>query len=54
MKNKFTKGAENALKSAREAAEALGHTHIGSEHLLLGISATPSSVGARILEIFTR
>ena len=50
MKNKFTKGAEIALKSAREAAEALGHTHIGSEHLLLGISATPSSVGARILE----
>jgi len=50
MNNKFTKGAENALKNARETAQLLGHTHIGSEHLLLGIASTAASVGARLLE----
>lgn len=49
MKNKFTKGAENALKAARDMSQSLGHTHIGTEHLLLGIYATESSVGARLL-----
>lgn len=33
----FTETANNALNSAVEAAENLGHTYIGSEHLLLGL-----------------
>ena len=32
----FTNLANNALNNAVETAENLGHTYIGSEHLLLG------------------
>ena len=33
----FTESANNALNYAVEAAENLGHTYIGSEHILLGL-----------------
>ena len=33
----FTEKANRALNSAIETAENLGHTYIGSEHLLLGL-----------------
>ena len=35
--NQFTPGARSALRLARESAGELGHSYIGSEHLLLGI-----------------
>ena len=34
--NQFTPRAQNALRLAQEAAEELGHSYVGSEHLLLG------------------
>ena len=33
----FTQKANEALNAAIEYAENLGHTYIGSEHLLLGL-----------------
>ncbi|MBP9989018.1 MAG: ATP-dependent Clp protease ATP-binding subunit [Ruminococcus sp.] len=40
----FTQKANTALNAAVEYAENLGHTYIGSEHLLLGILSSPGSV----------
>ena len=49
MVNRFTKKAQDALQGAKRCAEKLGHTYIGTEHLLLGILNT-DCVGAKILE----
>lgn len=40
----FTQKANLALNSAVESAENLGHTYIGSEHLLLGLLETQGSI----------
>ena len=45
----FTESANNALNSAVESAENLGHTYIGSEHVLLGLLADTKTVAASIL-----
>lgn len=45
----FNEKANVALNNAVNAAEDLGHTYIGSEHLLLGILKDTSSVAATIL-----
>ena len=49
MQNKFTQKSQNALNRALSAAGALGHTYIGSEHILLGLSAETDSIAARLL-----
>lgn len=46
---RFSKKAGQALTSAQKCASSLGHTYIGSEHLLLGILLQADSVGGRIL-----
>ncbi len=46
---RFSKKAGQALTAAQKCASSLGHTYIGSEHLLLGILLQPDSVGGRIL-----
>ena len=50
MINRFTQKAQNALQFTLQAASELGHTYIGSEHLLLGLLQEPSSIAARCLE----
>lgn len=45
----FTKAAQNSLNAALEAARQLGHTYIGSEHLLLGLLKEPESAAFRLL-----
>ncbi|MBE6640521.1 MAG: ATP-dependent Clp protease ATP-binding subunit [Ruminococcaceae bacterium] len=50
MKNRFTKKAENSLKTAKNAAEAFGHTYIGSEHILIGLVNEKGSVASKMLE----
>ena len=40
----FTEKANIALNLAIEAAEEMGHTYIGSEHLLLGLCKENSGV----------
>ena len=37
MKENFSKRVQNVLKNAKEEAIRLGHSYVGSEHLLLGI-----------------
>ena len=46
---KFTQRAESAIESALAEAAALGHSCVGSEHLLLGILAERDSAAARLL-----
>ena len=49
MKNRFTQKAEHALEGALAAARELGHTYIGSEHLLLALTLEPDSVSSKLL-----
>ena len=46
---KFTEKAEAAIEQARLAAFSLGHSYVGTEHLLLGIVREGAGLGARIL-----
>ena len=49
MTNKFTEKAKNALLGAQEEARAMGHTYIGSEHLLLGLIGETTGIASKIL-----
>ena len=49
MANKFTQKAESALAAARALAQELGHSYIGTEHLLYALSSQKDSISARIL-----
>ena len=40
MPNKFTPKAQYALNMALTFASDMGHSYIGSEHILLGLLAT--------------
>lgn len=45
----FTEKANKSLNAAVESAENLGHTYIGSEHLLLGLLSDSSTVAGAVL-----
>ena len=47
--NQFTPRAQNALRLAQEAAEELGHSYVGSEHLLLGLLREEAGAAHRCL-----
>ena len=49
MSNKFTPKAQNALNGALLVAGELGHSYIGSEHLLIGLLSSPDSASAKLL-----
>ena len=49
MINRFTPKAQAAISTAKKWAEKMGHSYIGSEHLLLGILGC-DSVGKKLLE----
>ena len=40
MVNRFTSKSQQVLQGAKKCAEKMGHTYIGTEHLLLGILNT--------------
>lgn len=50
MSNNFTAKAENALNRAVILAEELGHTYIGTEHILLALAEDETSCAAIILK----
>ena len=50
MQNRLTQKAENALQRSLAAAEDLGHTYVGTEHLLIGLAEEEDSAAARILD----
>lgn len=45
----FTQSANNALNFAMEIAENMGHTYVGSEHILLGLMSDSKMVSASVL-----
>ncbi|MBR6727550.1 MAG: ATP-dependent Clp protease ATP-binding subunit, partial [Clostridia bacterium] len=49
MSNRFTKKAQNTLNNALRFAAEMGHTYIGSEHILLALVAESDSVAAKVL-----
>ena len=48
--NGFTPKANAAINCSIDEASALGHTYIGSEHLLLALTSEKDSVAAKLLE----
>jgi len=48
--NHLTNNALNSLKHADAIARSFGSAYIGTEHLLLGVLAQDSSMGAKLLE----
>ena len=49
MVNRFTPKAQASLTAAKRSAEKMGHSYIGTEHLILGILSI-DSVGKKLLE----
>lgn len=49
MSNKFTPRSQNALSEALNSACSLGHSYVGSEHLLLGLLIAAECAAAKML-----
>ena len=49
MANRFTQKAQNALNLSLRLASEMGHTYIGSEHLLMGLIKEETGVAAHYL-----
>ena len=50
MSDRFTEKAENALNRSVKSAELLGHTYIGTEHILLALAEDELCCAALILK----
>ena len=50
MSNKFTEKAEKVLNSTIPLAQSLGHSYIGSEHILLALSKEEMSLANIFLQ----
>ena len=48
--DRFTERAKIAINKAHESAGELGHSYVGSEHILLGIAREGEGLGAKILK----
>jgi ATP-dependent Clp protease ATP-binding subunit ClpC len=49
MVGKLSRRAHNVILLAQEEARFFGHTHLGTAHLLLGLSGEDASVAAAVL-----
>ena len=47
--DRFTERARMALSKAQEAAQNMGHSYVGTEHILLGIASEGEGLGAKVL-----
>ncbi len=52
MFERFTEGARRVVALAQDEARLLGHGHVGTEHLLLGLVREGEGVAARVLAAF--
>jgi len=52
MKENFSKRVQLIMKHAKEEAVRLGHSYVGSEHLLLGLIRLEAGLGVKILDIY--
>ena len=50
MVYKFTKSGEKVLELANELALDLGHSYIGTEHILYGLACEENGVASKVLE----
>jgi len=50
MNSGFTEKAERALDAALVSARDMGHTYVGSEHILMGLLSVSDSVAYRVLK----
>ncbi len=50
MIDRFTEKAKEAIGLAADAAEDLGHTYVGTEHLLIGLLKEGTGAAARVLD----
>ena len=54
MKENFSQTVQKIMKNAKEEAIQLGHSYVGSEHLLLGILKESNCTAKEIIEEFSR
>ena len=52
MKENFSKRVQLIIKNAKEEAVRLGHSYVGSEHILLGMVKDSSGLSIKIFEIY--
>ena len=52
MKENFSKRVQNIIKYGKEEAIRLGHSYVGSEHLLLGLLREGSGKSAKVFDIY--
>ena len=52
MKENFSKRVKLIIKKAKEEAIRLGHSYVGSEHLLLGVLKEESGLSKKIIDVF--
>ena len=52
MKENFSKRVQLIIKRSKEEAIRLGHSYVGSEHLLLGVLKEDSGLAKKIIDIF--
>ncbi|MBQ4090767.1 MAG: ATP-dependent Clp protease ATP-binding subunit, partial [Clostridia bacterium] len=49
MSNKFTPKAQSALGASLKFASDMGHSYVGSEHILLGLASSEGSLAQKLL-----
>ena len=52
MKENFSKRVQRIIKQSKEEAIRLGHSYVGSEHLLLGMLKEDSGLSRKVLDVF--
>lgn len=52
MKENFSKRVQLIMKNAKKEAVRLGHSYVGSEHLLLGLIRLDSGLSLKILDVY--
>ena len=52
MKKNFSKNLQSILKLAKEEAIRLGHSYVGSEHLLIGLLKIKTGTSKKIFELY--
>ena len=52
MKENFSKRVQLIIKQSKEEAIRLGHSYVGSEHLLMGLLKANSGLGKKVLDVY--
>ena len=52
MKENFSKRVQRIIKQSKEEAIRLGHSYVGSEHLLLGLLKVKNGLSKKVLDVY--